>query len=115
MTAKPGSVEKFKCEEKNFKADVKLSDDPLNVALTGRLDTITSPGLLALYNDAAAKGKITSISVDMKELEYISSAGLRVLMIMRKSVADGKDFSLINMSESIKDIIETTGFDNIFC
>ncbi len=115
MTAKPGTVEKFECEESNFKADVKLSDDTLNVSLTGRLDTITSPGLLALYKDAAAKAEIKSISIDMKELEYISSAGLRVLLIMRKSIADSKDFSLINMSESIKDIIETTGFDNIFC
>ena len=115
MTAKPGTVEKFECEEKNFKADVKLSDDTLSVELTGRLDTITSPGLLALYKDAAAKGKITSISIDMKELEYISSAGLRVLMIMRKSVDDGKDFSLINMNETVKEIIETTGFDTIFC
>ncbi len=115
MTAKPGTVEKFECKEDNFKADVKLADDTLNVSLTGRLDTITAPGLLALYKDAAAKGKITSVCIDMKELEYISSAGLRVLMIMRKALDDGKDFSLINMNDTVKEIIETTGFDTIFC
>ena len=115
MTAKPGTVEKFECKEDNFKADVKLSDDTLNVSLTGRLDTITAPGLLALYKDADAKGKITSVCVDMKELEYISSAGLRVLMIMRKALDDGKNFSLINMNDTVKEIIETTGFDTIFC
>jgi len=115
MTAKPGTVEKFECKEDNFKAEVKLSDDTLNVSLTGRLDTITAPGLLALYKDAEAKGSITSVCVDMKELEYISSAGLRVLMIMRKALDDGKNFSLINMNDTVKDIIETTGFDSIFC
>ena len=115
MTAKPGTVEKFGCEEDNFKADVKLTDDTLNISLTGRLDTITAPGLLALFKDAQAKGRITSICVDMKELEYISSAGLRVLMIMNKNVEDDKNFSLINMNDTVKDILETTGFDNIFC
>ncbi len=115
MTAKPGTVEKFTCEEDNFNADVSSRDDVLNVSLRGRLDTITSPGLLALFKDAQAKGTISSICVDMKELEYISSAGLRVLMIMRKSLSDGKNFSLINMSSNVKEIIETTGFDTIFC
>ena len=51
----------------------------------------------------------------MKNLEYISSAGLRVLMIMRKALADGKNFSLINMNDNVTNIIETTGFDTIFC
>jgi anti-anti-sigma factor len=115
MTAKPGTVEEFACSEDNFKADVKLTDDTLNISLAGRLDTISSPGLLAAYRDAETKGKITSISIDMKELEYISSAGLRVLLIMRKAVKDEKSFSLINVSDNVKEIIETTGFDTIFC
>ena len=55
------TVEKFGCKEDNFKADVKLSDDALNVSLTGRLDTVTAPGLLALYKDAEARGKMTSV------------------------------------------------------
>ena len=115
MTAKEGSGESFTCDEDNFKADVQLNDNILNIALEGRLDTITSPGLLALYKEADAKGSITSICVDMKDLEYISSAGLRVLLIMRKALKSEKDFSLINMNDSVRQIIETTGFDTIFC
>ncbi len=115
MTAKPGSVENFSCSEEEFKADVRLTDDVLNISLAGRLDTISSPGLLGLYKEAEAKGKISSVCIDMSELEYISSAGLRVLMIMRKALSDGKDFSLINMKDSVREIIETTGFDTIFC
>ena len=99
----------------NFNADVKLNDDILKVALTGRLDTITSPGLLALYREAEAKAKITNITIDMKELEYISSAGLRVLMIMRKALADGNNFSIVNINDQVQEILETTGFDTIFC
>ena len=72
-------------------------------------------GLLALYREAESKGNITGICVDMKNLEYISSAGLRVLLIMRKALAGDSDFSLINMSDQVKEIIETTGFDTIFC
>ena len=102
-------------EEDNFKADLELNDSTLKVSLTGRLDTISSPGLLALYREAEGKGNITGICVDMKNLEYISSAGLRVLLIMRKALAEDSDFSLINVSDSVKEIIETTGFDTIFC
>ena len=114
-TGEPGTKEEFTCEEDNFNADVRLRDDILNISLKGRLDTISSPGLLALYREAQAKGKISGICVDMRDLEYISSAGLRVLLIMRKDIADGKDFILINMNETVKEIIETTGFDTIFC
>ena len=115
MTAKSEVTENFERSENNFKADVRLNDNTLNVSLTGRLDTITSPGLLSLYREAEAKGSIESICVDMKNLEYISSAGLRVILIMRKALKSEKDFSLINMSDEVKKIIETTGFDTIFC
>ena len=115
MTAKSEVTENFERSEDNFKADVRLNDNTLNVSLTGRLDTITSPGLLSLYREAEAKGSIESICVDMKNLEYISSAGLRVILIMRKALKSEKDFSLINMSDEVKKIIETTGFDTIFC
>ena len=73
------------------------------------------PELLALYREAESKGGFTDICVDMKELDYISSAGLRVLLIMKKAIGESGDFSLINMSDAVKEIIETTRFDTIFC
>ncbi len=115
MTAKSGGSERFSCEEKGFRADVQLMDEILSVSLTGRLDTITSPSLLALYKEAAAKGKIRSICVDMKNLEYISSAGLRVMLIMRKALENNQNIHLINMNDTVREIIETTGFDTVFC
>ena len=115
MTPRAGESDSFAHEEDNFKADLELNGSTLKVALTGRLDTISSPGLLALYREAEAKGTITDICVDMKNLEYVSSAGLRVLLIMRKALKGDNAFSLINVSDSVKAIIETTGFDTIFC
>ena len=53
--------------------------------------------------------------MDMKNLEYISSAGLRVLLIMRKALDSDQNISLVNMNDSVREIIETTGFDTIFC
>ena len=115
MTAKPGITEHFTCDEEDFKADVQLTDETLSVSLAGRLDTITSPSLLALYREAAGKGEIRRIRVDMKNLEYISSAGLRVLLIMRKALDSDQSISLVNMNDSVREIIETTGFDTILC
>lgn len=115
MTVNPKKREESALDENTFKADVKLSQDTLNISLSGRLDTITAPGLLSLYKEAAGKGKITAICIDMKELEYISSAGLRVLLIMRKAIVDGDRFSLINMNDAVRNIFETTGFDTIMC
>ena len=85
----------------------------LTVALEGRLDTMTSPELSAEFDQSL--NDADQLIVDCSKLEYISSAGLRVLMIMRKALSDGKDFSLINMKDSVREIIETTGFDTIFC
>jgi anti-anti-sigma factor len=115
MTAKEGSGEDLTCEDDNFKANVELLGKTLHVTLAGRLDTITAPSLLALYREAESKGGYNDICIDMKELEYISSAGLRVLLIMRKALTDEGSFNLINMNDTVKEIIETTGFDTIFC
>ena len=108
MTPKAGAVEDFSVNDENFNANVRLDGDKLSVELAGRLDTITAPDLLALFKEAEAKGKIEKITVDMKKLDYISSAGLRVLLIMRKSLSGNEGINIINMSDDVKEIIETT-------
>lgn len=114
MTARPESGESFTCGEDNFNADVKLTDGAMDVKLTGRLDTITAPALLELFKEAQDKGSISRITIDMKELEYVSSAGLRVFLIMKKAIGTDAPFELLNMNETVQEIIETTGFDTIF-
>ena len=115
MTAKPAEKENLSSEENNFKVDVMLNDDVLNVSLSGRLDTITAPNLLSIYKQIQTNSTVGSIVIDMKNLDYISSAGLRTLLIMRKDIDEEKDFTVINMKDNVKDIFETTGFDGILC
>ena len=114
MTVRAKSREVLTAEEESFRADVSRSGNVLNISLAGRLDTMTSPTLLSLYKEAAESGGMKAIRIDMKELEYISSAGLRVLLIMKKALGDGNGFSLVNMNDPVRDILETTGFDTIF-
>ena len=113
----PKSADSFErvCEGNDFKAEMKLTGGSLHVTVSGRLDTITAPDLLALYRETAVKGDITNIVIDMKDLDYISSAGLRVLLIMKKAFPNENQLRLTNMNEVVSEIMETTGFDSILC
>ncbi len=95
----------------SFSADTKLSGDTLSIVLGGRLDSLTAPQLLEVYETAAAGNVVNRVSVDCGELKYISSAGLRVLLIMAKK--HPKQVQLIHVSSDVKEVLEQTGFDQI--
>ena len=98
------------CEEKDFRAEMKFSGDTLHIILSGRLDTITAPSLLAMYRETADKeSSISNIIIDMKNLDYLSSAGIRVLMIMNKELKNNNQLILTGMNEIVREIIENTG------
>lgn len=59
-----------------------------------------------------AKNTIRAVDADMKDLQYISSAGLRFILMMKKSVAD-KTISVKNVNEEVMSILEMTGFTQI--
>lgn len=96
-------------QSKGFKVSANLDAGTLNMAFTGRLDTITSPNLLAFYEDH--KDEVKAVNIDCKKLDYISSAGLRVLLIMQKGCAGG--VTLFGINDEVKEILEQTGFDSI--
>lgn len=83
----------------------------LTVSLEGRLDTLTSPQL-----DAVLKAElpgVTDLTIDLASLEYVSSAGLRVLLSAQKVMnAQGK-MTVLNPNETISEIFEVTGFSDI--
>ena len=114
MTVKPDIEEDLSLKEDNFEAKAKESNGSLILTLSGRLDTITAPALLSLYKEKEAQGAIKDITIDLKNLEYISSAGLRVLLIMKKALGEKGQFNLLNMNEDVSEIIKTTGFDSVF-
>ena len=80
-------------------------------ALEGRLDTVTSPELE--HELGAAVEGATSLILDFEKLEYISSAGLRVLLSTQKVMNRQGEMKLIHVNDAIMDIFEVTGFSEI--
>ena len=83
----------------------------VTVALEGRLDSMTAPALeteLKALTDGALE-----IVFDMEKLEYISSAGLRVLLSAHKVMAKTGGMKIIHSNETVMDIFEITGFSDI--
>ena len=98
-------------EAKSFGIHAALENGTLSLALSGRLDTITAPNLLAFFENARAEHPLEAVAVDCDRLEYISSAGLRVLLIMHKACAGG--VTLRGANEVVAEILSQTGFDSI--
>ncbi|SKB71505.1 anti-sigma B factor antagonist [Lachnospiraceae bacterium] len=89
----------------------ELNGSELTIGLVGRLDTATSP---QLEEEIKAIGSdVNKLVFDMKELEYISSAGLRVLLSAQKMMKNQGSMVLRNVAESINEILEVTGFIDI--
>ena len=89
----------------------KTNASELTVALTGRLDTTTAPELEQELK--AAMDGVTTLVIDMEKLEYISSAGLRVLLSAQKVMDKRGDMKVKNVNETIMEIFEVTGFSDI--
>ncbi len=83
------------------------------VALSGRLDTLTAPQM-----EEVVKGDldgITELCIDLKDLTYVSSAGLRVLLMAQKTMNGKKGtMEICNVCEDIKEVFSITGFADIF-
>ena len=80
-------------------------------ALTGRLDTTTAPDLEKALKESL--GGVSELALDFAGLEYISSAGLRVLLSAQKIMNKQGSMKLKNVNETIAEIFEVTGFTDI--
>ncbi len=83
----------------------------LTLALEGRLDTITAPQLEAEVN--ALPPETTAIVIDLAGLEYLSSAGLRVLLAAQKKMTKLAGMIVKNANETIMEVFEITGFADV--
>ena len=96
-----------------MKVDETKQDGATVMALEGRLDAETSPA----FQDrllGAIDGGATSIVLDFSSLSYISSAGLRVLLIAAKRLREkGGKFALCALSSNIQEVFKVSGFDAI--
>lgn len=87
------------------------NNDEVTVSLTGRLDTVTAPQL-----EQEIKNSITGVTklvLDFTELEYISSAGLRVLLMAQKTMNKQGSMIIKNVNETIMEVFEITGFADV--
>ena len=83
----------------------------LTLALEGRLDTTTAPQLEAEVKGALAG--VTELVMDFSQLEYLSSAGLRVLLAAQKAMNKQGSMVIRHVNETILEIFEVTGFLDI--
>ena len=88
-----------------------LNGNELTVAIAGRLDTTTAPQLEAELKMSI--GGIEKLVLDFSELEYLSSAGLRVLLSTQKAMNKQGEMIIKNVNETINEIFEVTGFIDI--
>ena len=83
----------------------------LNIALEGRLDTTTAPQLEAELKQSIADN--AELNLDFAKLEYISSAGLRVLLAAQKIMNKQGKMIIRNVNDVISEVFEVTGFSDI--
>ena len=85
----------------------------LTVHLNGELNTMTAPELSQLLNKEL--GGVQALTLDFTECDYVSSAGLRVLLATFKQMKAAKgSMSLANVGENFRDVLENTGLDAVF-
>lgn len=89
----------------------KQNGTALEIALEGRLDTMTAPELEAELNKSL--GGADSLTMDFSKLEYISSAGLRVLLSAHKTMNAKDGMTVTHVNEIVQEVFEVTGFAEI--
>lgn len=91
--------------------DKQLNGSELTLALNGRLDTTTAPELENAIKENIAG--ITNLVMDFAGLEYLSSAGLRVILSAQKTMNKQGEMVIRNVNETINEVFEITGFIDI--
>ena len=91
--------------------EIKRNVDETIISIVGRLDTTTAPALEKTINNDIGDPK--KLIFDVKGLEYISSAGLRVLLSAQKKMQKNGSMKVINVGEVVMEVFEMTGFVDI--
>lgn len=93
--------------------DIKkvLTETTLTITLEGRLDTTTAP----LFEEElkSSLDGVTELILDFSRLDYVSSAGLRVILAAQKTMARQGDMKLVGVNDDIMEVFDITGFSDI--
>ena len=91
--------------------EIKRNAQEAVIEVAGRLDTITAPALDKAINEDMGDAK--SLVLDVRGMEYISSAGLRVILSAQKKMQKIGSMKLVNVCDDVMDVFEMTGFADI--
>ena len=91
--------------------EMKRNAEETTLEIAGRLDTTTAPALDKTINEDI--GDTKNLVLDVKGMEYISSAGLRVLLSAQKKIQKIGSMKVINVCEEVMEVFEMTGFADI--
>ena len=91
--------------------DKTIENGAMNIAVHGRINTITAPE----FEQAIQEGidDVTRLDIDFADLDYLSSAGLRVLLSAQKAMVNKGEMVLHNVNETVMEVFEVTGFATI--
>ncbi|MBD5536572.1 MAG: STAS domain-containing protein [Lachnospiraceae bacterium] len=90
---------------------IEKNENTLEIKLTDRLDTVTSPQLEEKLREELEG--VTNLQFDFAELEYVSSAGLRVLLTASKKMKKQGKMEIHNVNEEVMEVFTITGFADI--
>ena len=91
--------------------EIKKNTDATIIEIAGRLDTTTAPALEKTINEDIGDAK--NLVLDLKAVQYISSAGLRVLLTAQKKMQKIGSMKVVNVCEEVMEVFEMTGFADI--
>ncbi len=89
-----------------------VNDNATDIALVGRLDTTTAPDLEKELKELFEQG-VSQLTLNFEQLDYISSAGLRVLLFAQKSLSENGKMTIRNVKPEIMEVFDITGFIDI--
>lgn len=88
----------------------KQNGSSLTLAVEGRLDTITAPELEKELKESL--DGVSELILDFEKLDYISSAGLRVLLSAKKAMMNKGGMKVVNVGEIVREVFDVTGFSD---
>lgn len=89
-----------------------MTDGALTITPVGRLDSLTAGELEAVVNESVGEA-LTKLTFDMKDVDFISSKGLRVLVAAYKKM-NGKEVLLENVNASVREVLKLSGLTRVF-
>ena len=91
--------------------EIKKNAEATTIEVVGRIDTTTAPALEKTINEDI--GDTRNLVLDLKAVQYISSAGLRVLLTAQKKMQKIGSMKVVNVCEAVMEVFEMTGFADI--